>query len=119
MKEESAMKGHIMKKLLLLAVLLAAIVIMPPTHAGVLGKPYIGLELGSTKPGDDEISAFDDSIISYGLGGRFPLDAHLDLIASASQSKMSGDMYFIDPMSWVGYYAHADATSTKKDGEAS
>ncbi|TWI73220.1 outer membrane protein with beta-barrel domain [Desulfobotulus alkaliphilus] len=80
-----------------------AFITILPAEAGIFGKRYIGFSVGHTIVGDEELQNIDDPILSYGLGGRFPVSPNLDLMGSVTQSKISGDMYLYNQ--WGGYYS--------------
>jgi opacity protein-like surface antigen len=91
-----------MKKLTGLVAMLAVISIAADADAGILGKRYIGASVGQVTPGNDEVKDIDDSIISYGVGLRLPINANLDFVGSIGQSKLDGDTTMYDPM--LGFY---------------
>jgi len=73
--------------------------------AGILGKRLIGASIGQVEPGDDYLNDVDDSVVSYGVNLRLPVNANLDVIAGMSQSQLEGD----DP--FTGESIEADGTS--------
>lgn len=91
-----------MKKLTGLIAILTVILVVADADAGILGKRYIGASVGQVTPGNDEVKDIDDSIISYGVGLRLPINANLDFVGSIGQSKLDGSVSEYDP--YLGFY---------------
>ena len=63
---------------------------------GLLGREYIGFEVGVTKPGDDMVEEVDDSILGVGGAINLPLSSNLDFNFSIGYSKAEGDYLGVD-----------------------
>jgi opacity protein-like surface antigen len=102
-----------MKKLFGLVVLVGAFAIANTVEAGILGKRYIGANIGQVTPGDEDVKRIDDSIITYGAGLRLPINTNLDVVASIGHSKLEGNMRRYDIHSGdVIYNENTEVTGT-------
>lgn len=89
-----------MKKLfwsLLIIVIVFNFVFLSNVFAqGLLGKRYIGFEVGQVTPGDEWVKDVDDSILFFGGGFNIPLDSNVDFGISIGYSKLEGSWEGVD-----------------------
>jgi len=78
------------------AVLIMGIAAQSAFAQGLLGKRYIGFEIGQMTPGDDDIKDVDDSILQLGGGINIPVNPNIDAVVSLSYAKLEGDVEGID-----------------------
>lgn len=87
-----------MKKLFwLLLIIIFNFIFLSNTFAqGLLGKRYIGFEVGQMTPGDEWVKDVDDSILFFGGGFNIPLDSNVDFGISIGYSKLAGSWEGVD-----------------------
>ncbi len=76
--------------LTLLALCLSACYPAAVQGRGLLGERYVDALIGVTKPGDDAVEQYDDSIALFGGDLNWPVNPNLDLQVNVSYEKLDG-----------------------------
>ncbi len=63
---------------------------------GLLGKRYIGLEIGQMTPGDDFLKDLDDSVLLLAAGINIPVNLNVDAVVSLGYGKIEGEIDGVD-----------------------
>ena len=83
-------------RIAVLSVFVTALTVQSGIGQGLLGKRYVGFEIGQMIPGDDLLNDVDDSVLELGGGINIPVNPNLDTIVSLSYAKLEGDIDGID-----------------------
>jgi opacity protein-like surface antigen len=83
-------------RIAVLVVLVMGVAAQSTLAQGLLGKRYMGFEIGQTTPGDDDIKDVDDSILQLGGGINIPVNPNVDAIVNLSYAKLEGYIEGVD-----------------------
>lgn len=83
-------------RITVLTLLVMGVAVQSGFAQGLLGKRYIGFEIGQMSPGDDDLKDIDDSILQLAGGINIPVNPNVDAVVSLSYAKLEGDVEGID-----------------------
>lgn len=85
--------------LTLLALCLSACFPAVVQGRGLLGERYVDALIGVTKPGNDVVERYDDSIVLFGGDLNWPVNPNVDLQINVSHEELDGSV----SDTWLGY----------------